>query len=462
MARPLISLLLGVASLAGCATYAPAPIAPADMLHSYQTLTLDKASAANTMKRIAPSATWSGDAWDRLGLLAAALNANPTIAEARAHVRSLDAAAVAAEVGPPMTLTLTAEYAGKATESSPWLFGATSDIPLDLGARKDARIDSAWFAAISGRYDYAEAVWATRMGISRSLADVKLTEREISIGQELAAVRSRQLAALERRVAGGEASRSDLERVRVDAAADARRQQDADAREVAARIALAEAVGVSPASLEGVNFAWEGFDAALTATNVDAVRDNALLARVDVLRALAAYDQAEADLRAEVGKQWPEIHVGPGYTWERGLVKLPFSVGLVLPPADLNRGAIAAAEARRSEAGVHVEAVIARTQAAVDGALIERKAALAALAHIRDLEIPAAQRIAGQADEELANGAIDRVDWCAAQVSLLLMRLAEVDALRRMHVASAALEDALRRPLDGPELQIAPQAVETP
>ena len=33
-------------------------------------------------------------------------------------------------------------------------------------------------------------------------------------------------------------------------------------------------------------------------------------------------DQAEADLRTEVARQWPEIHLVPGYIWERGLVKL--------------------------------------------------------------------------------------------------------------------------------------------
>ena len=137
--------------------------------------------------------------------------------------------------------------------------------------------------------------------------------------------------------------------------------------------------------------------------------------------------------------------------------ELPFSLGLVLPPADLNRGAIAAAEARRKEAGVHLEAVIVRGQAAIEAALIEQRAAYAALARVREVDITAAKRFAAQADQELANGAIDRVDWSAAQVGLALAELAEIEALRRVHAADAALEDALRRPLEGPELQIAPQ-----
>lgn len=462
MVSRFLYVVCGAASLFGCATYQPKQLAPAEIARTYQSRSLDAVTTAAEVKRIAPSSQWLGESWDRLSLFAASLHSSPAIAEARAHVASLDAAARAAEVGPPMTFTLTAEYAGKAAESSPWLYGVTSDTPLDLGSRKSARIDSARFAAMAGRYDYAEAVWTVRMAIRRALAEQMLTMSEIEIGQKLAEVRARQVTALERRVEGGEAIRLDLERVRADAAGDARRVVDAQARRVAAQVALAEAVGVAPASVTGVTLSWNGFDAATAAApDVVGLRDSALLARADVLRAVAAYDLTEAELRGEVAKQWPEIHIGPGYTWERGLVKLPFSLGLVLPTFDLNRGAIAAAEARREEAGIHLEAVIARAQAAIDGALIEQEAARAGLVRVRDVDIETAKRVAVQADQELANGAIDRVDWAAAQAGLYLGELAGIDALRRVHAADSALEDALRRPLEGSELLIAPQAVET-
>ena len=201
---------------------------------------------------------------------------------------------------------------------------------------------------------------------------------------------------------------------------------------------------------------WDGFDAP-PPTNpslVEAMRTEALLSRSDVLRAVAAYDQSEAELHAEVARQSPEVHVGPGYTWERGLVKLPFSIGLVLPPLDLNRNAIAAADARRAEAGLRLEAVIASAQSAIDAALAERFTAEQGLNRVREFELRAARRAAEQADNELAQGAIDRVDWAAAQVGYRLSKLSEVEALRRVHAADAGLEDGLRRPLEGPELAI--------
>jgi CRISPR system Cascade subunit CasA len=334
-------------------------------------------------------------------------------------------------------------------------------VPLDLGQRRASRMDAAGFAAMAARYDYAEAVWSARMHIVQALSDALLAAREEAAGQVLQSMRARQLAALQARVAGGEALRSDLERLRADAAADARRVVEAQAKRLAALSALSEAVGVAPAQLQAVQLAWDRFEEPAELPAGDRAGSPLdLQARADVLRAVSAYDQAEADLRLEVARQWPELHVGPGYTWERGLVKLPFSVALVLPPADLNRANIAAAEARRVEAGVHLEAVVARAQAAHDKALIEATAARESLKRIRAVDAPTAQRFAQQADKEIAEGSIDRVDWSAAQVSLQLAKLAEIDALRRVHAADAALEDALRGPLDGPELQITAQAGE--
>jgi CRISPR system Cascade subunit CasA len=136
-------------------------------------------------------------------------------------------------------------------------------------------------------------------------------------------------------------------------------------------------------------------------------------------------------------------------------VKLPFSVALVLPPLDLNHSAIAAAEARREEAGHHLESVVAADQTAIDAAIVESAAARTALSRIRADELPTARNLAHQADSAMDQGAIDRVDWAAAQAGEQLSELAEIDALRRVHAGDAALEDALRRPLEGPELMLA-------
>lgn len=449
-------ILLTAGALSACAGYRAAPMPVAEIAARYQARGFDADATRQQLERIAPAAEWSGEDWDRLNLFAAALASNPAIAEARARARAAEASARAARAGPAITLTLTAEYARNAPEASPWLYGAASDVPLDIGARRAARISAADFAAIAAGYEYAETLWSVRMDIRRALAERFLTAREVQIGEELARLRARQMAALELRLAAGEVARSEVERVRVEAAADARRLSDAEARALAARAALAQALGVSQAVLDSAALHWDDFDAPAPPGDaaIEAMRGDALLNRGDILAAASGYDQAEADLRGEVARQWPELHIGPGYTWERGLVKLPFSLSIALPPLDLNRSAVAAAQARRDAAGARLEATVAGALGAIDAALAERAAARAALERVRRSDLAAARSAALQADREIEDGAIDRVDWAAAQASWRLAQLAETDALRRMHEADAALENALRRPLEGPELAI--------
>lgn len=447
-----LSLVLGASA---CTHYAPRPVDLSAIAAQRERRALDLGQAATTCRRLAPKAECNPSRLDRAMLYAAMFDTNPAIAAARQHVLSAVAAARSAKQAPGPKLTLTTEYAGAAPDPSPWLLGASSEIPLDIGGARAVRIGSAELAVVTARYDLAETVWSARMTLVRGLAQLFVADRQNVAASELVAIQERRFAAMERRVNAGEASRAELERVRADLADARHRHADADARREAGLVEIANAIGVSPAALAGAAFAWDGFEAPQDVTRVSAdERRIALLARADLLKSMVAYDQAELDLRGEVAKQYPAITVGPGFTWERGLVKIPFNLGLSLPPFDLNRKAIAAATARRSEAAAKLEADYAAAIGAVDGALGEADAAQRALDEFRRLDLPIAARLAAQADRELAAGSLDRADWGAAQAGRLTTRLLELDALARALTADLALEDALRRPLSGPELMI--------
>ena len=210
-------------------------------------------------------------------------------------------------------------------------------------------------------------------------------------------------------------------------------------------------------ALAGVDLVWSEFDTPPTAPAAPlsvSARQQAVAARADVLRAVTAYDQAQSDVRAELARQYPAISLAPGYTWERGLVKLPLSVNLALPSFDLNRAAIAAAVARRDQAGAAIEAVLADATSAIDAAMAEQGSAWSALRQIRERELPQTAAAAARADDQLRLGAIGRAEWAAAQIAALETQLAALDALARVQLAQAGLEEALRRPLDGPELAL--------
>ena len=442
---------------AGCASYSQQPLNPAEALHARAARTLDPALIDRTVRTIAPRAEPSGAKLDRLSLFAAILLLDPKVEAARASIETAKAQARADRKAPGPVLMLTSEYANDPSTRSPWLLGGVIDVPIDSGGRRAARLTVADNNVLVARYSFAETLWAERMAVRRALVDRMIAQRQADLASAMSALRDRQVAVLERKVAAGALARSELVQAKLAQAAAQRLGSDAAVRRTRAERSISGLLGLPEAALATFELSWDGFETPPPdplATLAPGDRMQAITARSNVLKALAAYDQAEANLRGEVARQFPAIVVSPGYTWERGLVKLPLSIGLALPPLDLNRAAIAAATARRAEAGKQVEAEIAGAAAALDATITERRQAMEMLERLRRTDIPGARQLAAQADAELRHGSIDTSEWAIAQIGVLQFRLSELDALARVLAADAALEDALQRPLEGPELMI--------
>ncbi|MEO6091955.1 MAG: TolC family protein [Novosphingobium sp.] len=451
-------------ALGGCVHVAPVPVDLAARATARGAVSLDPAAVASEAGRLAPGVDTAAAGLDRLELFAALLIYDPRIAEARAAIETAWREQRAAAQLRPMTLTLTGEYANDPATSSPWLLGGAIEVPLDRGARRSVPIDRARLAVLAARYAYAETVWSERTAQRRALIDYFAAAARIPLLTELLALRDRQLAALERRRAEGETAGITVYPFQAQRAQSARMLEEARATQARARIAIAGTLGLPAAALDRIGLLWPDFAAPSEARpNIGAAdRVRAAAGRADVLRLLTAYDQSEADLRLALAGQYPGIAIAPGYTWERGLVKLPLSVALTLPPLDLNRSAIALAVARRQQAGAAIETALAGADNAIEAALAERRASAASYERQRRAELPPALSGGARADAQLREGAIDRANWAAAKITALEARLAAVDALVRIRQADAALEEAMRRPLEGPELAIAPERLRNP
>lgn len=429
------ALIGGSLLLAGCAHYVAAPV----RLEAYP--------AALDARRLDEKP--SGAVWTGADLLAASLTRNAAVAEAAARYRTAVATARASRASAGMTLTLTAEYS---RDPKPWLYGAGSDIPLDVGARRSERVNAADLAALQALYDYGEAVWAVRTALTRARIDRLSADEDLLLARRLEAVREARAERLDRRVAAGEDDRPQALAARADLALAHRRVADAMARRAQADVALAQALGAPLEALAGLRLAPPTSPPA--GPDLTAARRAAALTRRDVLRAVVDYDLAESALRLEVARQYPEIHIGPGYSWDHGVAKLPLNLGLVLPPADLNRTAIAQAEAKRIEAGRALEAVQGAVLGAVDQADAALRAARATEALTRDRDLPVAQRLAAAMARSLGAGAADRVDDLGAQAALLDAELSVLDARRATLIAGVDLEDSLRTSSDPAETLI--------
>ena len=383
------------------------------------------------------------------------------IAQGRATVDVTTAARKTARQLPNPTVGLAGEYANQHDGSPLWLWGVATNWLLDLGVRRGARISAADLTEQQARYDFAELTWKIRGNLRHALVDMLLTEREVSLLEGMQADRQSQLQMARRQLEVGAAARGDLDRIVGDALLDQQKLYDSRRRASAARSALAAAIGVPVRALDGLHLSWSDLDnpPVIPDDRLQQWRDEALLQRSDVRSAVVGYGVAEQALRLEVSKQYPDVTIGPGYTYDHGVKRLQLNLLLTLPLLNRNQGAIAEAEARRVEAGAKLEATVASAYAEVDEAVREWRIARTRLAEAHGDIYDTAQRIYSETEHGFAAGANDRTDLVAAKIARTLTELQTLEAVRGAQDAIGGLEDAIRRPVEGPELEVDPGKV---
>src|SRR5438034_10901210 len=169
--------------------------------------------------------------------------------------------------------------------------------------------------------------------------------------------------------------------------------------------------------------------------------------RSDVLSALADYAAAEAELRLQIAKQYPDIHLSPGYQYDQGDNKWMLGIVLELPAFNQNQGPIAEARARRDEAATRFTEVQAKVISEIDRAGVAYRAAREQLT-TTDALLAATQQQQQSAEAQLRAGAADPLDRLTAEFELGVAALAKLDARTAMQQSIGALEDALQQPID--------------
>ncbi|WP_372785467.1 TolC family protein [Phenylobacterium sp.] len=441
MRRTGLSAAILALGLSGCAHYAPAPPHPAQFVAELDARRLEEKPL--------------GAVWTTAELLSEAIGRNPQIAEAHAKYLAALAAARAAKSPPGPSLTLTAEYASEAPR---WGYSGAGDIPLDFGTRRSVRVTTAQLQALQAFYDYGETIWSVRTDLERARSDLTAAQQEITLATVAVAVRGRRASRIEDRVKAGQDARPALILARTELSTANGRLAAANGRLKTAVDDLAKALGVSPAVARPLALApapWGLTDM----KPLPVWRRDAATSRRDVLRAIADYDLAEQALRLEIANQYPSVSLGPAYNYDHGVTKLPFGLSLALPPWDLNRRAIAQAEATRAAAGRSLELAQANALAAVDASTAALSVAQTDFFRNRDRDAPLARGAANLAARSLKAGETDRVDELAAEGAAADAELAANDA---RHVATGAFvdfEDAIRRSSDAAETAVIEKAM---
>jgi outer membrane protein, heavy metal efflux system len=443
-------LLLSAVAVAGCAHYQPQPLSPAQTAADFDNRRLHSPGLCEFFSQQLgqPPAHWPLAKWNLNSLTLAAFYFHPDLAVAREQWRVAQAGITTAGARLNPSVTFSPSYDnGIPNNPSPWILPVTFDIPIEIAGKHAKRIAEAEQAAESARWSYVSAAWLIRSGVRAALLDYGMASRRAELLQKQFAAQSEMVKLLQGRFTAGAITRSEVTTAQITLGKTQQDLNDAQSRRVDARSRLAQAIGVPLDALDGVNLQFE-FSAATNQLNAAEARAIALRSRADMLGALADYAAAEADLRLQVARQYPDLHLGPGYAWNSGNAsdnQWTLGATIELPILDQNQGPIAEAEARRKLAAAKFVALQAQISAEIDRAVAGVRVAREQLETGRRL-IAAQREQQESAEAQFKAGAGERLDVLAAQVESGAVTVAQLDIEIKLQTALGALEDALQQP----------------
>jgi len=356
-----------------------------------------------------------------------ALKQNPTLMAQQAALFATKAGETTAALRPNPTMNFLAEQLQPGQSQQDAQYTVNVGQPIELGGKRQRRIDSARAATQVATYQLDDARRQVVLQVKSAFAGVLIARQQLA----LAEANLKTLDDTERiqglRAEKGDISELELLRIQVQRFTFARDAADARQALAAARIALRTAAG-------SVNIA-EDFEVVGDLDFKDVSLDRALLmqraldnrpdlraADADRLRARADHRLARANAWWDITPQLEYQRIGPDNT-----IGVGFSFPLRI--FDRNQGEIARTQAEITRVDAVREATALQVLAALDtdrqAALIQRERVIS----LRDVYLPKATRARDTVEYAYRRGGQSLLDFLDAQRSYRETALAHLQAL---------------------------------
>lgn len=345
------------------------------------------------------------------------------------------------------------------------LYSVLPSFTIETAGKRGLRILQAQRQAEAARVALAEAAWSLRSRIRSAFYDNLLSARRQDLLETEQSIRSEIVDIFDKRLAVGEAARPELDVYRVDLITTQAALRAAVGDVAQTRAALASAIGLPLAVVEGLTIESSTLDSPLPEERlpIQGVQRAGLLHRADIRRTLVDYSAAEAALRLEIARQYPDLQLSPGYIFEEGFARYLLSGSLQsLPVFHRNQGLIAVAEAQRRQTGERFEALQAQAIGQMERAVVLYRAALTEWREANDRLITVQRDREEAARRALAAGEGDRLSLATVRLQSVTAARARLGALTRVQTALRAVEDAMQQPLEAAVLNVPEPPIMSP
>jgi outer membrane protein TolC len=434
----------------GCATYHARPLKPAAFQSHFRARSLTN---PNLKKFIAQQPIKDHSGFPRVQnlstLVAAAWYYSPALRVQLAQLAVDQANMITASQSPNPTVAFSPTYAAKAGPGiNPWILGFNFNIPIETAGRRSDRMAQAKALAQAGRYDLGQIAWNVRQGVRQALINYGFAQKQVRLLRQQSQNTALILQLVQSRFHAGDISRPVYTAAEIQARQAVLALVAAQGQARQRRIQLAAAMSLPVRALADVQLSYSQIikTPPVRTLNMQHLSRAALLNRMDIQALLAQYQAAEAALKLQIARQYPNIQLGPGYSFNQGANEFTLGFSMALPIFNQNQGAIAAANAQRLVIAAELEQKQTTVITQIRSALSQYRSALRQLRTADAIEIQARTQLLATRSAFKA-GAQSRLALSESQLALNTFEQAVLQARLSAVVALGNLENVLEKPL---------------
>lgn len=387
--------------------------------------------------------------WGADELTYCALFFHPSLDVARAQWRAAEAKQAGATEKPIPAISSHIAHSNNANEDiSPFSLGLSIDIPIETANKRAIRIENATHLSQAAKFEVAQTAWQLRNQVTQALLEYQFNLQQTALLTQEQSLRQEIVAIFQKRHSLGMASNVELSTAKLQLQAISTELNAQQQNKLILLSSLANHLGLPLSKVETMQLSPTSDitlpdDAAQVLSNT---QNTALLNRLDIRIALERYAAAEAKLKLEIAKQYPDIILSPGYAYEFG--DRIWSLGLSGLLTLLNKNKIAIAEATqlREVEATQFEALQNTVIAQASNArakFTQAKQVLNDQKNLFNQQRSNTQRIS----RRLSAGEIDRLELTYTKLEEVSAEKNVALANHQLNLAMNQLENALQLPL---------------
>ncbi len=387
--------------------------------------------------------------WGMDELTYCALFFHPSLDVARAQWRAAESAELTAAERTAPSANGRFAHSNRANQDiSPFAFGLSIDISIETANKRNIRIENARHLSQAAKLEIAQTAWQLRNQVVQSLGEYQFNQQQIKLLLDEVSRRQEVVAIYQKRVSLGVASNVELSSANLQLQTATTELNARQQSKLVLMSKLASNLGLPFSKVETMNLLSEPLNQSAQQNPVMPadLQTTALLNRLDLRIALERYAAAEAKLKLEIAKQYPDLVINPGYAYEFG--DRIWSLGLSGLLTFLNKNKVAIAEATQLRAveAAQFEVLQAKVISEANIANAELSQAKQTLVNQQEL-FKQQQRNTQRMQRKFATGEIDRLELAyaklednAAEKNVALANFQLITSLNQ-------LENTLQQPL---------------